>query len=58
MALPGKEPEREGQRSDGPRHLQAFGIVHVDFATQKPNLEASATFDSNVIHTKGAAIEG
>jgi len=38
-------------------YSKRFGIVHVDYATQKRTPKASAKFYSNVIATKGAALE-
>ena len=37
---------------------QRFGIVHVDFATQKRTVKASGRFYANVIQTNGACLFG
>ncbi len=39
-------------------YSKRFGIVHVDYATQKRTPKASARFYSDVIRTHGAALEG
>ena len=39
-------------------YSKRFGIVHVDYATQRRTPKASARFYSDVIRTKGAALEG
>ncbi len=38
-------------------YSKRFGIVHVDFATQRRTLKASANFYSNVIRSGGAALD-
>src|SRR5204863_4365091 len=38
-------------------YSKRFGIVHVDFATQKRTPKASARFYSDVIKTHGAALD-
>ena len=37
-------------------YSKRFGLVHVDFATQRRTLKASARFYAEVIRTNGAAL--
>jgi len=37
-------------------YTKRFGIVHVDYATQKRTPKASARFYADVIRTRGAAL--
>src|SRR4030095_3007733 len=39
-------------------YSKRFGIVHVDFASQRTTPKASARFYSNVIRTQGAGLKG
>jgi beta-glucosidase len=39
-------------------YAKRFGIVHVDFASQRRVPKASARFYSDVVRTNGAALEG
>ena len=38
-------------------HLADFGLVHVDFATQRRTPKRSALFYREIIRTRGAALE-
>ena len=38
-------------------YAKRFGIVHVDFATQRRTIKASGRFYADVVRTRGAALD-